>query len=355
MSCTQPDKQKIELSAVPVPSDISGARGSGNRRLFLSDNPESINDNVPFVNHMATVWHDTVKHSGSVSYRMFVWHYNQLDIPLRAAVTVSNDGASDASNPIQISKVSVQEVLHTEDFLAAGLCMAKALIGGTWNIRPPLDKSVQDGDIGIVYEMPMKPNTLSGAVVEFTLKQKKKKKRSLQFMVRSVLANHECAELRTHREPPVTPNSTHPRGSWGFADIRGNPISFDVRQGEQSVSIMSKGNDFLYKAAASYDPERAFDNKGQYGAKYIVPVRLVNRTHKARQVAVYLNPRGGTFAGAVKIKGVTYGVPVIKAPHEACELLNVTVRARSELTIPLEIAIAGAASSPVAILCRTLC
>ncbi|MCE5170602.1 hypothetical protein LQV63_14900 [Paenibacillus profundus] len=354
MSCTQPDKQKVELSAVPVPSDISGAQGSGRRRLFISDNPESINDSVPFVNHMATVWHDTVKDSNSVSYRVFLWHYNRLDIPVRAAVTVSNDGVADSANLIQISKVSVQEVLHTENFLAAGLCMAKALIGGTWNIRPPVDKSVQGGDIGIVYEMQMNPNTLSGAVVEFTVKQKKKRKRALQFMVRSVLANHDCAELRTHREPPVTPNSPHPRGSWDFADIRGNSISFDVRQGEQSVSIMGKGNDFLYKAALSYDPEHAFDNKGQYGAKYKVSVRLINRTHKAKQVAVYLNPRGGAFAGAVKIKGVTYGVPIVKAPNEACELMNVTVRAHSVLNIPLEIAIAGAASSPIAILCRTL-
>ncbi|MCL5981793.1 MAG: hypothetical protein M1571_04620 [Firmicutes bacterium] len=79
-----------------------------------------------------------------------------------------------------------------------------------------------------------------------------------------------------------------------------------------------------------------------------------NRVALVREFTLNSN----VLRGAVKVEGVTNGVPVLQ-PHtevvtEAVQVASRTVPANSTVSVALEIAHAGATNLPLAILCRTV-
>jgi len=81
---------------------------------------------------------------------------------------------------------------------------------------------------------------------------------------------------------------------------------------------------------------------------------LRNTGSTPRTGTIHLNGRGGIYGGAVKVAGVTNGVPVLQPHIEGVQVASRTVPANSTVSVALEIVHAGATNLPMAILCRTV-
>jgi len=101
----------------------------GTRRLFVSDNPESVSASHFSSNGFVTLWDDTVTGRSSVSYRMFIWHLNTTGASMEYGITIGNgsSGSTADTYAVQNLKMAVSVVTN---FQAQGLCAAKALLEG---------------------------------------------------------------------------------------------------------------------------------------------------------------------------------------------------------------------------------
>ncbi len=355
MSCSQTDLTATTITNAPTPTSISGASRSGtSRRLFVSDNPEELKDSRIFTNNMATLWHDTAWGLTRVSYGVYIWHYNNLGTKARIAVTVGN---ASTTSKLKIENVRWQlssEIPNNRDFLTgSGLCLAKAQLGGTLDSTTPVDSVVESNRLGIVKEFEISNGYVRGAVLEFDIASSDNSE--MLYKVRTVAANSSTANFRNHQGAPVTSDGTHPRGSWSFSDLVGNKITFNLGSGRQSVNISNGSTDNLFTAGSSYDSANALDNKGHYGANYTVNVDLNNNTDSDKTAILYLNARGGTYIGAVRVNnGTTYGVPKISQFTGAVKIHQVLVPKRSTVPVKVELAHGGGGAMPVALLCEVV-
>lgn len=369
MACTQPNLAK---GAVPnvIPVNISGASASeAHRRLFVSDNPEYITTAISFSpGGFATLWHDEATATGKIAYRIFLWHVNELSQAIKVGITIGNGSSTDTYQVQNLRLQAGRSPGEFASFAALGICCAKALVGNTLDAAAPVDASISPNTVGLVREFVFNPNVLLGAVVEFDLVNITSTTNPFVYRVRTVASNTATANLRLHSGTtanPVDPVGDHPRGSWSFAAIQGNSINYVLGSAASNTSISNKtpvplnpGTDNLFTAAASYNPTRSKENRGHFGARYFVTVNLQNTGSVARTGTIHLNGRGGIYGGAVKVAGVTNGVPVLQ-PHteveaEVVQVASRTVPANSTVSVALEIVHAGATNLPLAILCRTV-
>ncbi|WP_156829099.1 hypothetical protein [Cohnella laeviribosi] len=357
MTCTQANLTATTVTA-PTPSNITGATKAGtNRRLFVCDNPEALTSTIGFgTNNMATLWHDTVSGRTRVSYRIFIWHANQIGSTARIAVTVGNASLTDTLRIENLRWELAAETPITQDFLSGtGLCLAKAQLGRTLNATTPVDSVINTNSVGVVKEFGINQGNVKGAVLEFDIVSSSGS--AMQYKVRTVVARTSTADFRTQQAAPVSLVKTHPRGSWDFSDIIGNTITYDLGSGKKSTNISNGSTDNLFKADSScYDYTNALPNTGHYGANYAVTVNLSNNTGSTKTAVLYLNARAGNYVGAVKVNGgTTYGVPKITpSTGGAVEIHRVSVPNGTTIPVQLEFAHAGGSALAVAVMCDTL-
>lgn len=375
MSCTQPSKTKVSIPvppANPAPTILVGSQNNIGTRLFISDNPETVDSNTTtFTNGYATMWSDTTTGKATVRYRMFIWHLNKTGAPFKFGITVGNAGSSTYSIHNVRSAIS-----NEANFGEIGKCAAAALVGETMDSISPTDATVAPGDLSVVKEWTVPNNTLIGGVIEFSISNQAAGA-PMTYRVRSVIASNPSSNLRLNQNPVVnyfvgTGGSTHPRGSWDFADISSSATytaatsgagwkHYKMSAGFTSYdNIMTSENSYkIAGAPASQGP--ASSNKGHYGVKYNLKVSLTNTTGSTKTVKIYM-AAGGThpYTGAVlwSGEGATYKVPALAAGtganQDAVEIASVSIANNQTINRVITVSNAGGAATPSLIAFRTM-
>ncbi|MBT9174282.1 MAG: hypothetical protein DDT21_02695 [Syntrophomonadaceae bacterium] len=351
MACTQPNLP-IEIIPNVSPVNISGATiAETTRRFLFSDNPESIFSADFGSNKIITLWHDTVTGRNTVSYRAYLWHLNKTANSIKVGMTIGNGSAADT---YRVENLRMQADITT-NFAAQGICCAKALIGNTMDIVTPVDASILPGRVALVREWTLSPDRLIGAVMEFDLVNTTSSTNALIYRVRTVASSNTTENLRLHQGAPVSPNHpSHPRGSWSFAGIQGNTVTYNLGSGDLNTSISNSSTDNVFTAANSFDSANAISLTGQWGARYYVTVNLRNTSSTTRRNSIYLNGRGGIYGGAVRVdSGATNGVPILQPFTQGVLIATRDVPVNGNINVNLIISNAGSTNTPVAILCRT--
>ena len=362
MACIQPNLPRLpDPIANIIPIDISGASMSEtNRRLMYTGNPETIMTTDFGTTPIITLWHDRVTGRNRVSYRIIVWHVNGLGHNIKVGITVGNGSTTDT---YRADGLRIQEGITGTpgfpDFIAVGLCCAKALIGNTLDSIVPADATFLPNRVSLLREWIVPPGRLIGAIIEFDLVNITSTVNSLNYRIRSVASNGTTQNLRLHQgNIPVTPRE-HGRGSWDFAGVQGNVITYNLGNTDLNTSISNRTTDALFTDVASFDPSNARSLWAQVGARYRVTVRLHNPSGVTRTGVILFNGRGGLYSGAVRIdNGATNGVPMLQifdnGTRQAVEVARRTIVGGGTVDVALEISHAGATYTPLGILCRTV-
>lgn len=376
MTCNQTPKTIVSFPKPPAtlaPIGLTGSQSAVGTRFLISDNPETINSTTTtFTNGFATLWSDTSTGNSTVRYRAFLWHYNNTGAPIKVGITLGNAGASSYSihnlnNAIQVVPIG--------QISSLGICAAAALVGGTMDSIAPTNSSVAAGQIGVVKEWTVGNGEIVGGVIEFSISNTVANV-AMNYRVRTVAANSVSANLSQNQTTVVNyytnpaNNSTHPRGSWGFADIASS-VSYKAGSGWAYYNASNGNLDNLMTASNSYkisgapaSQGPADSDKGHYGVKYNLTVTLTNDTGLEKKVKIYVGARGTEYyAGAVKWSGdgVTYKIPAVKSyldtpgtNQEGVEVVTVTVPSGAVITRIITLSTAGAASTPALIAFQTL-
>lgn len=373
MTCSQTDAQVVQIAPIPggvVPTMVQGAEAGFERRFIMSDNPESVNSSILSATYgsykYATLWHDYVNNQNIVHYRLFVWHVNKTGATAKYGITIGN--GSNSSSPATYQLLNFRHsVTNTLNFIGHGICTAKALVGNTLDNDPPANSTISAGAVGLLKSWDVPNDHLIGGVIEFTIRHNDLNRTdNLAFRLRSVMANSTLADLRVNQSPVVNPNSTHPRGSWAFSNIR-SALNFEAGAINtwKYYNISNGGNpsmgqatDDMMTQTKSYDNLNAFaSNKGHYGIRNVVTLSLKNNYATSKTVDIYLTPRVNPYGGAYRWNtGTTFGIPKIQQPSakdsskvDAVLVASVTIPEYSTVSHELTTSTAGSLSSPAVV------
>ncbi|MEW6697346.1 MAG: hypothetical protein ACOY35_11400 [Bacillota bacterium] len=356
MTCTQSNKTNVTVNDV-IPTPIYG-KGVGTTRLFVSDNPESIQLSN-FTNGFATLWDDTVTGKSSVSYRVFFWHLNKTGQDIKIGLTLGNGSSGSTADSYKVESLKTA-VAVVSNFQAHGVCAAKALLGSTLDTATSVDSTIASNKVGLIKDWTVPNNYLVGGIIEFNLTNSTST-RGMIYKLRTVAANSTTADLRYNQNAVASANGSHPRGSWSFANVEGyadqnltQPVTYSLGSGDKNFSISNTVNDNILSAATSYNSSNALSNPGHYGSIYTVRLNLINSSSSSKTSQIYLNARGGYYGGAVKYNGTTYGIANLPPSTGAVHVADVTVGANQSTTITIQSCHAGGYSLPLGILFRTL-
>lgn len=367
MTCTQSVK---ETTSFPVPSgsvpiQLVGKQAIPDIRFVCSDNPETISSDTPFPNGFATLWHDSTSGRSTIRYRVFMWHLNKTNAPIKVGVTIGNAGSSAYSVHNLRNSVAV-----ASNYVEHGKCVASALIGETMDNITPTDSSIAAGNVGVVKEWIVPIGSLVGGVLEFSLTNMVAAT-GLNYRLRTVAASSTSANLRQNQNP-VTPYVTasnggqHGRGSWDFAGIDSS-VDYAAGSGWKYYNMSNGVADDLMNEENSYDPppgntKAVASNKGHYGVKYSLNVNLSNPTSAQKTIKIYIGSRVNPYGGAVQWSGdgVTYKVPTLAAPatnattQEGILVATVSLAPNQSLTRMIYASTAGSLSSPALVAFQTV-
>jgi hypothetical protein len=245
------------------------------------------------------LWQHAVSAGIAVTHRLFIWHLNKKGTSLKIGVTLQNS----SSQTIRVTNVK-RQTDQTTQFLSLGKCIAKAVLGGTLDSYQPTDPEISASAVGLVEEFSWSANTLRGAQYEFTVEPTMGG--PFGYVLRTAFGT-PSTNLPGLTAAPLPKGGPHPRGSWPGSEITLDCIYGIGMNGVAPVrhyrlgtgQLQSPPNDFLFRADNSQLPDDAVHNKGNYGAIYrIVRLNVHNYSQQARALQIFLNPRGGTFAGA---------------------------------------------------------
>lgn len=363
MSCSQSLLPKVTIPNI-APSVTLFGSSVGDRRLFVSDNPESISASEFGTANMITLWNDTVSGRTTVKYRVFLWHLNKTSQPMKVGITLGNGSSGSTADTYQAKnfKTAVQV---TPNFLSLGQCAATALVGNTLDTESTT-VTIPANTVKTIKEWIVPVGQLVGGVFEFDINSPAGK--SMVYKLRTVSSKTSSGDLSTHQGDAVKITAEHPRGTWNFSEVQGysdsaksQPITYSAGSGDKSFSCMNKTTDHLFTEAASYQGGTVKENRGQWGSIYNVNVKLSNNTGSTKNIKISLAPRGGAFVGGVQCNGVTNGVPLIKGPadskdptHEGVVLKTFSVANGATLNVPIKISAGGGGNTPIAILLQTV-
>lgn len=349
MTCTQTNLSSSLLSVI-TPTNIPSATLNTDRRLMLSDNPETL-DSTSFSIPASTLWHDYVNTSSTtIQHRVYGWHLNNVGSTIKLGLTVQN---LSSTNTIELQGVKREKgTNNTGQYYIVGQCLAKACLGGTLDAITPVDNKFGKS-VGLIEEHNLSNGYLSGFLYEFTIKRYSGTG-NLNYYVRTVASKSTSYDLRTITNVPLAVSGADARGSWPGADISATTPTYYIGQ-TASYSISNNTTDNLLSASASFDSGNAITNKGQYGATYRVRIPVNNDAGPLVTVRIRVNARGGTYSGAVKLPaGTTYGIPLITTTNpNVCHIMDHPAPAGLSYA-EFVIMTAGAVSTPVAIHITTL-
>ncbi|WP_025678259.1 hypothetical protein [Paenibacillus massiliensis] len=355
MTCTQ-DNLIGETMSVPgnINIDVASAQPHGTRRLMLSDNPETLTStNVPEVD--GTLWHDVVHTTDkTVRHRIFGWHYNKTGGPVRIGVTIENKNGA----PMRLSQLEreLKVVPETASWIIdVGQCIAKSCLAGTMERIRPVDSLQACRGVSLLEQFEVPEGSLAGFVYDLTLTRPGHRGK-LDYEIRTVVSKDLTADLRevvSAPLPPVPPPQAHPRGSWSFSEtdaimpeyIIGTSANYRACAASRLDGTVPA--DLLFTAARS-ELGPALDNRGQFGVIYHVTIPIYNPLPEERQVRIYANPRGGAFAGSVRLDNTVYGIPLLRNNTQVCRLADITAPP-GHSSYSFSFMVAGSASTPLGI------
>lgn len=341
-----------------VQYDIASATKGGTRRLMVSDNPETLSEaNFP-VRH-GTLWHDIVQtNNKTVQHRIFAWHYNVLKDPVKVGITLenkANHGALRITSIAREYRVGGDDVNWISDI---GTCISRATLGGTADQRTAENPLIKQLQSGLIESFIVPPGKLLGFMYDFTVESTDSGQ--ISYEVRTVASRDTAYDLTLIKSAPLPlAPQAHPRGSWNFSETNAITPVYTVGSARviypTATKLKKDGTlpaDQLFTAVNSELPT-SLDNRAQFGAVYNVTVPVNNPSSQARTIKISLNPRGGSYGGAVRKDGQTYGVPLMRTNTQACPVYTVNAPpGNSKYTFALMIA--GASSTPLGILVETL-
>lgn len=349
-------------SAVIPPNihvDVESATEGGIRRLMLSDNPETLTHaTVP--TEQATLWHDAVRNkTRTVKHRIFGWHYNKIGSTVKLGITVENK--SDAA--LEVRHIERALEIAPEDgnwIIDVGQSIAKSCLAGKMKRLKPVDRHKFDRGTALLEEFELPEGSLAGFTYDFTVEYAEGHG-TLDYVIRTVVSKDTQSDLRqihTDALPPVPPPQAHPRGVWSFSETNARMPAYVVGQIANYRACATKKldggtpADLLFTGARS-ELGPALDNRGQFGTVYNATIPIVNDSDKARTVRIYANPRGGAFAGAVRIDNLVYGIPLLQDNTKVCRLADISVPP-GRSSYALSFMVAGSASMPLGLYVITL-
>ncbi|MFB5268854.1 hypothetical protein ACE41H_19005 [Paenibacillus enshidis] len=360
MTCKQ-ENLTSETTIVPgnINIDVAAATPGGKRRLMLSDNPETLKPEI-LPGQDGTLWHDVVRSDEkTVKHRVFGWHYNKTGGPVKIGVTVENKSAE----RLELRHIERELRIVPEDgdwIIDVGQCIAKSCLAGTMERIRPADKHKFGCGVALIEEFEAAEGDLAGFVYEFTVEYAEGHG-LLDYEVRTVVSRDTSADLRLITSAPlplVPPPQAHPRGSWAFSEtdavmpeyVVGTSANYRACAAQRLDGSLPA--DMLFTAASS-ELQPALDNRGQFGVIYNVTIPIINNSDGERVIRIDANPRGGAFAGSVKIDGKIYGIPLMETNTEVCRLAEISVPPGAS-SCSLSFMVAGSASTPLGIYVTTL-
>ncbi|MGW8958516.1 hypothetical protein [Paenibacillus sp. NPDC055715] len=338
MSCSQPNLTPVALSAIPSPVLSSGYSPISGQRLYVCDNPEPLGSST-FTTPIITLWQDSVPSTTSVRYRVFMWHHNDTGHAIKYGLTVGNGGAS----PIKVSSIKYETTVTSNngDILTnAGLCLAKALLGQTLTAGNT-SVTVPANSVRTVKEFTLDVGQVRGLVMEFTLSSSS----AMAAKIRTVAAESTSAMLNTHQGPVIGSLLKHPRGTWNYANVQGSNATLTLGSSGTSNSVAILDDPAVFPGTLA--------NQASFGGIYKFNLNLRNTSGSTQTVNLYLNPRGGLFAGAIKVgNNAVNGIAKTKPTTEAVKIAFFSLANGQSVNVPIQVTTAGGSSTPIAFFAR---
>lgn len=337
-----------ETVAIARPTNISEATLVGDRRLMVSDNPESLYERT-ITGEQATLWHDHVISTKEVEHhRILGHHHNKFKQPIKIGVTIENQsdkemeivdlkGASrSSSRGWAVYDIGMQIAGLTLNDKLSKVNLDKTTVAAYETVT--LDSFLVDAD------------NMFGFMNEFSIKNKSNDG-SLNYKIRITMSKDIDYDLTKIMYEPVQLDGihSHTRGSWEQSTISTKLPVFDVAIGEEkSFNISNRATDNLLTKNNSFDSDNSLDNIGHYGATYQVILPFVNETDMDKKVLIRIGSRGGQYAGAVKTPNGTFVIPTLAPATEAVNVMEYTVKpGTSELE--LEVMHGSGSALPIAV------
>ncbi len=339
-----------EEAYIDKPINVPNATFSGNRRLMVSDNPETLNANTIMLEN-STLWDDKVNSSEQkIDHRVYGWHVNQLGRKVKFGITIENLSQTNELEIVDIKGIDRrgQESWAHSD---VGLPLAEAVLSDKLFPIQMNNSIVRSNETAVINEFSADNQYLVGFLKDFTVKRKSGTG-NLSYIVRVVMTQVD-EDLTNIKSSAVQSDriNFHPRGVWKSSQLVTQLPTYQAGSEEIAYSISNGVTDNLLSVEQSLsgEKENLVKNPGHYGATYKVKIPITNNTGETKTVRVRIGARGGDYNGAIKVNDdKVYMIPVLKAGSEAANVIDYPVEGKTG-NIELEIMHSGGSALPIAI------
>lgn len=287
------------LNMLEWPSSISAMPG----KLLLSDSPETVTAD-------GVLYQDTV--SGSA--RVFFHHVNGTAAPKKFVVLLANAGPQEVIVTVHQHGVAGPGW----DYLQVGKTAQERYLNGNgiyFVTVPPRGTALLDPALA---EMKVAQGALVNGIYDFTADG------TVQVRILAMPADGGI-DAFARQATVLPPDQYHLRGTFDGADRLVLPSRvYDPRE-ERAVALTLADNE-LDKYAVGVDATtgQTVVNYGDYGVYY----RIFWPSDGQGNMAVYLNPRGGQYAGAMRVRYRSTENKVILTPDDRVSLDDPSQSAR---------------------------
>lgn len=333
-----------EQSLISNIQDASNIQIVGNRRLMLSDNPETLDLNTIKENN-ATLWNDVIsENKESIEHRVFGWHTNQFDSDITVGITIEN---LSETNTIELMELKGVHKISARNYrYEVGLPVAKAVLNDQLS-----EKFINSDSQDIVLDsFTLKPRDMLGFLNDFTV-IKSSGTGELNYIIRTVvtLDNSILTDIKSI-PVPLDFIRRHPRGVWSGSEIMTTFPVYDVGEGsEKSYNISNGLTDNLFNESTSLVKNaESLANRGHFGAVYTVKIPYVNKTNEDKKIRIRVGSRGGVYTGVVKTENGVLNIPTLNPMIDVVNVLERKVTDEKGF-IELKFMHAGGSDLPIAI------
>lgn len=282
----------VDPLAIPEwPSSISAMPS----KLLLSDSPETVaTDGV--------LYQDTVR--GAT--RVFFHHVNGTAAPKRFVVLLANAGAQEVIVTVHQHGVAGPGW----DYLDVGKTAQERYFNGNgiyFVAVPPHGTALLDPALA---EMKVPQGALVNGIYDFTADG------TVQVRVLALPAAGDINDLAA-KATVLPPDQYRLRGTFDGADRLVLPSRVYAPQENRAVALTLADDEWdKYASGKDATTGQAVVNYGDYGVYY----RIFWPSDGRGNMAVYLNPRGGQYAGALRVRYRNNEIRVIPTPDDRVSL-----------------------------------
>ncbi|CAH8768971.1 hypothetical protein [Paenibacillus dendritiformis] len=362
MTCKQPELTAGKMDVAYPFQEVASAEPGSRRRLMLSDNPEVL-DAGSFPEAGGTLWHDVVQSDADqVKHRVMGWHINQTGQPLQVGLTLENQAEANTLQIRQIKREARIVDASSNILVEAGQCLAASCLAGTMDDHAAADCRPLAQEVGLIEAREVPHGHLIGFIYEFTV-CRSSGDGPLHYVVRTAASRSADTDLRTIvSEPLSAAGQPHPRGSWPFSETLALMPEYEVGGTTHNYRALAKSRQFggsppadLLFTAGSSDPlsgSGAVNNIAQFGAIYTVSLPIRNETGAPAKVHIWVNPRGGKYAGAVRLGKEVFRIPALPTNKDACQIAEYEAP-EGLSTFTFSLMTAGESNTPLGIFVTT--